>query len=680
MEGTAIVISPLIALMKNQVDLVRGYSQNDKVAHFLNSSLSKSQANIVVEDVLSGVTKLLYVAPETLSKKTTTELLKKTKVSFVAVDEAHCISEWGHDFRPEYRRIREMIDLVDPAIPIIALTATATPKVQGDIVKTLKLKKPKIYIDSFNRPNLFYEVRPKRKKKDTLIEIVQYIKSKSGKSGIVYCLNRKTTEVVAEELKANGINAAPYHAGLDSKARSKAQDDFLMEDVDVICATIAFGMGIDKPDIRFVIHYDIPKSLENYYQETGRGGRDGLEGNCLAFFSQADVSKLEKFMRDKSLKEREIGGQHLLEVVGYSETSACRREFLLHYFGEAYKADDCSKDKMCDNCRNPKEKRDVTKEMTLALKVIDQLNESFGIKYLVDFLVGTKSQDILQFRHEKKSLFGKGNKEDAHFWNSVIRHAQLKNLLVKDIENYGILKLSGKGKTFIESPKPFHLALNHDFKASLADAQSYGNNKTQALDQNLYLILKDLRKQVAKDKGVPPFVVFQDPSLEDMATLYPITIDELANISGVSKGKANKYGKPFLEEIKQYVEENDIERIDHFVMKQVADKSKNKVYIIQNVDKKIPLENIASNRGVTLQDLIEEIETIVSSGTKLNLDYHISNVLDGEQQEEIFDYFMEAENDSLQDAIAELNDSEFEDYTFEDIRLMRIKFMSEMAN
>ncbi|MFK7908508.1 MAG: DNA helicase RecQ [Chitinophagales bacterium] len=674
-EGTALIISPLIALMKNQVDMMRGYSSIDSIAHFMNSSLSRSQLKKVKEELLSGATKMLYVAPETLTKEDTIAFFKQIKISFVAVDEAHCISEWGHDFRPEYRRIREMVDAIDDSVPIVALTATATPKVRTDIMKNLRLKTPYTYIASFNRDNLYYEIRPKGKKEEVLRQIIQFIKSDEPKSGIIYCLNRKTTEEIAESLRANGIKAAAYHAGLDSGTRSSRQDQFLQEGVNVIVATIAFGMGIDKPDVRFVIHFNMPKSLENYYQETGRAGRDGMEGKCIGFFNYADMTKLEKFMRDKPVAEREIGGQHLSEVIGYAESAGCRRQYLLHYFGENYDNKRCKG--MCDNCRNPKEKHEVQGQIQMLLQGISQLQENYPSKYIIDFLMGSKAQELANFKHDKLPNFNKGKDHDKTFWNSVITQTLLNNLLKKDIENYGLLKITDKGHEFIEKPFSIKISVNHNYdnvNAMIADAAP---QKTTALDNVLVKMLKDLRRKVAKQKSIPTYVIFQDRSLEEMATYYPISKTELENITGVSRGKASKYGREFLKLIGKYVEENEIDRANDFVVKTTGSKSKDKIYIIQNIDKRISLDTIATHLKIDMEQLLTEIEKMVDAGTKLDLKYHINNVLDEYQQEELFDYFMETENPSVKDAMTELDDDE---YTEEDIRLMYIQFMAKMAH
>jgi len=671
-EGTALIISPLIALMKNQVDLVRSYCDNDEVAHFMNSSLNKTQTKKVKSDLVNGATKLLYVAPETLTKQENIDFFKGLNISFVAVDEAHCISEWGHDFRPEYRRIRVMIEEINNKIPIIALTATATPKVRLDISKNLQMVEPVIYVDSFNRDNLFYEIDAKGTREEGLTKVVKFAKQYEGKAGIVYCLNRKTTEELAEMLRVNGINAAAYHAGMDSGVRTKTQDNFIMEEVDVICATIAFGMGIDKPDVRFVVHFDIPKSLENYYQETGRAGRDGILSHCYALFSYKDIEKLEKLMRDKPVAEREIGSQHVMEVVGYAETAECRRKFLLHYFGENYDAKGCEKN--CDNCKNPKERIEGKDDIALALKAIDSLDENFKLNYIVNILTGTKAQEILTFKHDTNKYFGKGSNKDKIHWNSIVRQAILNNFIYKEIENYGILKLTDAGKAFIKKPKSIKLSINHEYSSAGAGPVVM---QTGAVDAVLLKVLKDLRKKVAKQHNVPPFVVFQDPSLEDMATQYPISVEEFEKITGVSKGKAMRYASEFSDAIKKYVEENNIDRPEDFVVKSIVKKSVLKVYIITNIDKKIPLSTLADNKNLSLGEMYNEIETIVSSGTKVNIDYFIDEILDEWQQEEIYDYFREAETDSLEDALAELGGEEFD---LEDIQLMRIKFMSEMAN
>ncbi len=676
MKGTALVISPLIALMKNQVDSIRSYSQSDDVAHFLNSSLTKAQMRKVKEDISSGVTKILFVAPETLTKEENIEFFKNSDISFVAVDEAHCISEWGHDFRPEYRRIKEMIQLIDNEIPVIALTATATPKVQQDIVKNLDMKNENIFISSFNRDNLYYEVRPKGKKEITIKNIIQAIKSMPDESGIIYVQSRKSTEEIAKMLNVNDIKAAPYHAGLDAKTRSKAQDDFLMEEVDVIVATIAFGMGIDKPDVRFVIHYDIPKSIENYYQETGRAGRDGLDGRCIAYYNYKDIQRLEKFLRDKPVAEREMGAQLMQEIMAYAETTACRRKFLLHYFGENY--DDAECNNMCDNCRHPKEKIEVQEEMHQAIQAIDSLNENYGIKSLIDFMLGKTTKEMVDFKHDQLPLYGIGKEKDENFWSSVLRQGLLNNFVYKDIENYGLFKLTNEGRDFIKNPKPCKISLNHNYDKvtqEFDDAASAG--RSAVLDKVLMSMLKDLRKRIAKEKNVPPFVVFQDPSLEDMATQYPISMADMANISGVSKGKATRYGKTFVELIKQYVEENEIERPTEIVVKQVANKSKVKVNIIQSIDRKIPLNDIASSNNLNMEELLSELDAIVVSGTKINIDYYLEDNVDEYSREDIYEYFMEADTDSVDEAFKEMQE---DDVTVEEIQLMRIKFLSEMAN
>lgn len=675
-EGTAIIISPLIALMKNQVDQVRSYSSLDNVAHFMNSSLTKAQVKKVKKDITSGETKMLFVAPETLVKTENIDFFSSINISFVAVDEAHCISEWGHDFRPEYRKIRQMVDAIHQEIPLVALTATATPKVQADIKKNLRMTNPDVYISSFLRENLYYEVKPKGKKESVIKDIVRFVKNHANKSGIIYCLNRKSTEELAQMLNVNGIKAAPYHAGLESAVRTKTQDEFLKEDIDVICATIAFGMGIDKPDVRFVIHFNIPKSLENYYQETGRAGRDGLEGICVSYFNYADINKLEKFLRDKPVAEREIGGQHLMEMSAYSESTACRRQFLLHYFGEEYDTSQCGNGE-CDNCAHPKQKVEVKGEMKLALQAIDAVNENLRIQELVKLLRGSKSQESTAFSEDKFNVFGKGKDKDDNFWNSIYRHAMLNNLVDKDIEEYGLLKLTPKGRAFIEEPQSVEVPLNHNYEEMNSEDSYDTGGKPGALDPTLLNMLKDLRKKVAKQKDLPPFVIFQDPSLEDMATQYPISTDELGNITGVSRGKAMRYGRRFVELIKEYVEENDIDRPTDVTVKSVVNKSGNKVFIIQNIDRKIPLEEIARQKEMSRDEFFGELESIIASGTRLNIDYYINDVLDEDTQEIIYDYFRNAESDSVDMALKELEE---EDITRDEIQMMRIKFMSEMAN
>ncbi len=675
LPGCAIVVSPLIALMKNQVDLVRGYSEKDDVAHFLNSSLNKGQIKEVKEDLLSGKTKLLYVAPETLTKQENLDFFSDLKISFFAVDEAHCISEWGHDFRPEYRRLKEMMEEINSEVPIIALTATATPKVQSDIVKNLSLRDPEILISSFNRTNLYYEVQPKIKKDLTVKSIVKYITGHKGKSGIIYTLNRKTTEELADLLKANNIKAVAYHAGLDQKLRAERQDQFLNEDVQVIVATIAFGMGIDKPDIRFVIHYNIPKSIENYYQETGRAGRDGLEGNCILYYSHQDVTKLEHFLRDKPLSEREVGAQLINETVAFAESGVCRRKSLLHYFGENWEDKNCGK---CDNCLHPKEMIEAKLELVQLLKVILGLNEQFVADYVVQIITGSFTPQIGLYKHDKLPIFGLGKEKDSLFWNSLIRQAMLEGVIEKDIEEYGLLKLTKKGNQFIKKPTSFKIVLNTVFEETNTEDDDDGaSDSTASTDEALFEMLKELRQKEAKKIGLPPFVIFLETSLQDMATLYPTTLAELERCQGVSKGKAMKYGKPFVSLIEAYVEENNIEKPDDFVMKSVANKASNKIYIIQNVDKKIPLETIAKNKDLRLDALLEEMETIAASGTKLNLDYAIDEWLDEYDQEDILEYFKNCETSSLAIAQEELSEN---NYTWEQLKIMRIKFLSVVGN
>lgn len=674
MEGTAIIISPLIALMKNQVDSIRGFSEGDIIAHFLNSSLGRKEIAQVKEDIDSGSTKLLYVAPETLTKEENLEFFANSNISFVAVDEAHCISEWGHDFRPEYRNIRSMIDRIGPNIPLIALTATATPKVQTDIIKSLEMRNERKFISSFNRPNLFYEVRPKLNKEQTIKEILQILKGAGSPSAIIYVQARKTTEELAEMLRLNGISAVSYHAGMDSKSRAQVQDAFLGEDVKVICATIAFGMGIDKPDVRCVIHYDIPKSIENYYQETGRGGRDGLEGSCYAFYAPKDIYKLEKFLRDKPVSEREMGGQLLEEVVAYAETSGCRRKFLLHYFGEEYDDHNCGG--MCDNCRFPKEKHEVKNEVKQALEVVLRLKEGYTTKVMVDFLMGKSTKEMTEYEFDKLEGYGTGAEKGEVFWYSILRQALLAGLLQKEIENYGVLKVTPQGKNYIQKPKSLKIPINRDFSVEKIvndDAPS----KMVALDEVLVAQLQDLRRREAKKKGVPTWAVFQDVSLQEMATNYPVSMEELSNISGVSMGKAHKYGKAFVELIKKYVEENEIERPTDFIVRQVANKSRTKVQIIQSVDRKMPLDDIQRTNSLTREELLDELDIIVSSGTKIDIQYALDSYIDESIQEEIYEYFMKAESDSFLDAYHALKD---EDVTPEEIQLVRIKFLSDIAN
>ena len=675
MEGTAIVISPLIALMKNQVDAIRGFvSGNDGIAHFLNSSLNKAQLAEVRRDLLSGATKLLYVAPESLTKAENVALLKEIKISFYAVDEAHCISEWGHDFRPEYRRIRTIIDDIGYS-PIIALTATATPKVQSDILKNLGMPDATVFKSSFNRSNLYYEVRDKS---DPKRDIIKFIRQNPGKSGIIYCLSRKKVEELAELLNINGIKAAPYHAGLDAKTRADNQDAFLMEEVDVIVATIAFGMGIDKPDVRFVIHYDIPKSIEGYYQETGRAGRDGQEGQCITFYSYKDIQKLEKFMQGKPIAEQEIGKQLLMETVAYAESNACRRKLLLNYFGEAYHVENCG---ACDNCLHPKKQFDGREEMALVIELIQALPERFKMEHLSNILVGEMNSIIKSYHHDRLELFGAGKEHTVKFWNAVIHQGLIAKLLFKDIEAYGLLSVTDAGKAFLESPYQLMLTEDREFvegdddddDAPIGAAARGGGGG----DEQLLSMLKDLRKDLGRRLKLQPWVIFSDPSLEDMSIMYPVTVEELKNCQGVGEGKARKFGKEFLALIAKYVEENEIVRPDDFVVKSIVNKSANKVYIIQNIDRKMPLDDIASAKGLEMEELMDEIEGIVMSGTKLNLDYYIEQTLDEDVIEEIYDYFMEeAESDSLVDAMKDLSS----DYDEMEVRLVRVKFLCEVAN
>ena len=669
MEGTAIVVSPLIALMKNQVDAMRNFSEEDGVAHFINSSLSKSAIDQVKEDILSGKTKLLYVAPESLTKEENVEFLRQVKISFYAVDEAHCISEWGHDFRPEYRRIRPIINEIGKR-PLIALTATATPKVQHDIQKNLGMTDAAVFKSSFNRVNLYYEVRPKTNNVDR--DIIKFIKANEGKSGIIYCLSRKKVEEFADILKANGIKALPYHAGMDSQVRSANQDAFLMEQVDVIVATIAFGMGIDKPDVRYVIHYDIPKSLEGYYQETGRAGRDGGEGHCLAFYSYKDLQKLEKFMQGKPVAEQEIGKQLLLETAAYAETSVCRRKVLLHYFGEEYPEDNCGN---CDNCLNPKKQVEAKELLSAVLEVVSTLKEKFKTEYIINMLVGNETSEIQSYKHNELEIFGSGQDEDEKIWNAVIRQALIAGYLEKDIENYGLLKITPKGKEFMKKPVSFKITDDHEFEEEEEEIPVRGGASC-AVDPVLYSMMKDLRKKLSKRLEVPPFVIFQDPSLEAMATTYPITLEELQNIPGVGAGKAKRYGAEFIALIKRHVEENEIERPEDLRVKTVANKSKLKVSIVQSIDRKVALDDIAVSKGLEFGELLDEVEAIVYSGTRINIDYFLNDVMDEDHIADIYEYFKDSETDDLEEAIEELGG----DYTEEEIRLVRIKFLSEMAN
>ena len=669
LSGTAIIISPLIALMKNQVDSIRTVSEDDRVAHFLNSSLSKSAIAQVKEDVLAGYTKLLYVAPESLTKEENIQFLKQVKISFYAVDEAHCISEWGHDFRPEYRRIRPIINEIGEA-PVIALTATATPKVQSDIQKTLGMLNARVFKSSFNRPDLFYEIRPKV---NASKEIIRILKDSTGKSAIIYCLSRKKVEELAELLLVNGIKALAYHAGMDAATRSANQDKFLYEEVDVIVATIAFGMGIDKPDVRKVIHYDIPKSLEGYYQETGRAGRDGGEGQCITFYCYKDIQKLEKFMQGKPLAEQEIGKQLLFETVAYAETSLCRRKLLLHYFGETYTEESCDN---CDNCQNPKELVEGQEAFITAINVINELKEKFKAEHVIDVITGRESSAIKSYSHETLDLFGIGDENDAKYWHAVLRHALVHGLITKDIDNYGILKVSDKGHAYTKAPYSIMLARNHDYDEIEDEAKVAGGTAT--VDPELFSMLKELRRQISKKLNLPPFVIFQDPSLEAMSTYYPVNIDELQNMPGVGTGKAKRFGKEFVELIHRHVKENEIERPIDWVVKSVANKSKQKIAIIQSIDRKVALDEIANSKDIKMNDLLKELESIVYSGTRINIDYYIDQVMDEDHRDNIFLYFKEdAETDDVAIALNELGEGE---YTEEEIRMVRIKFISEVGN
>jgi ATP-dependent DNA helicase RecQ len=670
-KGTAIIVSPLIALMKNQVDAIRNFASYDSIAHVLNSSLSKAETLQVKSDLTNGLTKLLYVAPESLTKEENIEFLKEIDISLIAVDEAHCISEWGHDFRPEYRRLRNIIDAFDKKIPIIALTATATPKVQQDIQKNLNMQNATVFKSSFNRPNLYYEIR--NKTPESHKEIIRYIKKHPKKSGIIYCLSRKKVEEMAETLRLNEINALPYHAGLDTQVRITNQDKFIREEVDVIVATIAFGMGIDKPDVRFVIHYDIPKSLESYYQETGRAGRDDGEGNCITFYSYEDIQKLEKFLKGKPVAEQEVGMQLLLETVSYAESAICRRKLLLNYFGEVYEQDNCGS---CDNCLHPPEKFEGKEYICQLLETILAVKQIFKTKHVINVIMGKSTGTIKSCKHNQLEAFGKGAENDEKFWNNIVRQSIIERLIEKDIENYGTIKLTPKGKEFLDNPKSVKVSKDRDLSED-ADMDFKGGQKTSATDKMLFALLKDLRKEIAKKNNLPPFVIFQDPSLEDMAIQYPVKLEELKQISGVGAGKAERFGKPFVDLIKKYVEENEIERPMDMVVKSVVNKSGLKVYIIQNIDRKKPLEDIAYAKGIEFHELLNEIESIVAAGTKIDINYYINEVIDEDKQDDIFDYFKTAETDSYTSALDELGE---DDYSEEEIRLMRIKFMSEMGN
>lgn len=670
MEGTAIVISPLIALMKNQVDAMRNFSEEDGVAHFINSSLTKAAIDQVKSDIKAGKTKLLYVAPESLTKEENVDFLRHVRISFYAIDEAHCISEWGHDFRPEYRRIRPIINEIGRA-PVIALTATATPKVKMDIQKNLGMVDATEFRSSFNRPNLYYEVRPKTNNVDK--DIIRFIKQNEEKSGIIYCLSRKKVEELAEILQANGIKARPYHAGMDSATRNANQDAFLKEDVDVIVATIAFGMGIDKPDVRFVIHYDVPKSLEGYYQETGRAGRDGGEGRCITFYSNKDLQKLEKFMQGKPVSEQEIGKQLLLETAAYAESSLCRRKILLHYFGEEYTEDNCGN---CDNCLNPKKQVEAQDSLCAVIETIIAVKENFKQDYIIDVLLGKETSEVLAHKHEDLDVFGSGMGEDERLWNAVIRQALIAGYLSKDVENYGLLKVTPEGHKFLKKPKSFKIVEDTDFDEEEVEEVPMRSGASCAVDPGLFSMLKDLRKKMSKKLDVPPYVIFQDPSLEAMATIYPVTLEELQNIPGVGAGKAKRYGQEFCDLIKKHCEENEIDRPEDLRVRTVANKSKLKVSIIQSIDRKVALDDIAVAKGIEFGELLDEIEAIVYSGTKLNIDYFLEDVMDEDHMLDIYDYFKESTTDKIDDAMDELG----ADYTEEEIRLVRIKFISEMAN
>ncbi|MFB1012295.1 MAG: DNA helicase RecQ [Bacteroidia bacterium] len=670
--GTAIIISPLIALMKNQVDAIRGFGESESIAHFLNSSLTKTQSEKVKADVTSGKTKMLYVAPETLKKDETIEFLRSVTVSFVAVDEAHCISEWGHDFRPEYRRIKQIVKEIDD-VPMVALTATATPKVQLDIQKSLNMQDAEVFKSSFNRDNLYYEVLPKGSKAQTMKDLISFVNKRKGKSGIIYCLSRKKTEDVAEILRANGVNALAYHAGLDAKTRAGNQDKFLMEDADVICATIAFGMGIDKPDVRFVIHYDVPKSLEGYYQETGRAGRDGLDGDCMLFYNPKDTEKLEKFLKDKPVAEREIGTQLISEMAFFAESSQCRRKSLLHYFGETFPADDCGK--MCDNCRYPREALDATEELVIALETIKHTVGKVDLQHIVNILIGKISPEVKAYKHNTFQHFGVGKEQGVNFWKTLLRYGQINNLIIKNIELYGLLSISEQGLAYLETPTKVAIALDKEFEG-VSDSDFDKIQLEAVFDKNLYTRLKELQKEVAKEMGLPPYVIFQQTSLEDMAFKYPMNMEEMENISGVGKNKAKKFGMPFIALISEYVEENNIERPDDLVLKSVVNKSAKKIHIIQNIDKKVPLEDIAKGQGMDYQELLDELEAIVCSGTQVDLMYYIDELIDEEGREDIYDFLKSEDTGNIDKAVDEY-DGEF---SHEEMKVFQIQFMSDVAN
>ena len=671
LNGTSVIVSPLIALMKNQVDSIRSLSNNESVAHFMNSSLSKTEIQKVKSDITEGKTKMLYVAPESLTKKENIAFLTSVDISFFAIDEARCISEWGHDFRPEYRRLRQIFEAISN-VPIMALTATATPKVQYDIQKNLNMLDAVVFKASFNRDNLYYEIRPKREVEK---QIIKYIKGRMGESGIVYCLSRKKVEEIAKLLQINGINALPYHAGLEGSVRGRHQDMFLMEEAEVIVATIAFGMGIDKPDVRFVIHHDISKSLESYYQETGRAGRDGGVGECLAFYSYKDIEKLEKFLQGKPVTEQEIGRQLLNEIVSYSETSVCRRKFILHYFGETFDENNCNE--KCDNCKNPREKIEGKEYVSMLLNAVNSLDETQKAKHICSFLSGTATSDIKSFKHNLLAEFGLGKAKDEHFWNAVLRQATVSGFLTKDIESFGVIKITEAGRSYMVSPQDFPLLKEHDFSnTDDVDSIIQSNSKEAVFDEELYHMLLDLRKSISRDRNIPPFVIFQEPSLKDMCFQYPITKEELTNIQGVGNGKAERYGEPFIGLIADYVERNEIDRPQDITVRTLVNKSQLKVQLIQNIDRKLSLEDIAKSQGKSFEDLLLEIETVVSSGTRVNINYYINDVLDQDSQDEVFDYFNEAETDDIIEAYNEFDGL----YTEEELRLMRIRYMSEVAN